>query len=507
MGDAAEGAPKAIPLTLATQDGAVVSGYDETRGGGGGPPTGGGTAGDDEGEPIFASEFAMANVLVSQRLNGDWRYVPRANDAGDWYNFLDGQCWRIDVTDTIASLAHGVCQETANLALRVPPPLKPSPSLARKLASFQTMQAVVKVARTDQRIATPITAFDRDLYSINTPRGIVELKNGLLLPPDKTRLCRRITGAAPYGDCPHWRRFLEEVTGGDEEYQRYLQRLAGYSLCGDKSEEIFVFLYGPSNTGKSKFVECMRLLHGDYGIAAPMNSFLISHIEQHSTDIAGFVGRRLVTASETEEGRRWDQQRLTTLTGRDRVSARFMRGNFFEYMPTFLLMFHGNWRPRIGAVSDALRRRMHLLPFMHKPVKIDQHLLDKFRGELDGIMAWALRGCLEWQEQKVEKLGPPAKVTAATDEYFELEDTIGHWVDEQCDVDPLNTGALYAGSRELYSDFVAWQKSKGWVLSESIFVGRLELLQGVKRSPRLPNGKRGFYGIALKRRQTTLDLK
>jgi putative DNA primase/helicase len=315
-----------------------------------------------------------------------------------------------------------------------------------------------------------------------------------------------MTGAAPYGDCPHWRRFLEEVTGGDEEYQRYLQRLAGYSLCGDKSEEIFVFLYGPSNTGKSKFVECMRLLHGDYGTAAPMNSFLISHIEQHPTDIAGFVGRRLVTASETEEGRRWDQQRLTTLTGRDRVSARFMRGNFFEYMPTFLLMFHGNWRPRIGAVSDALKRRMHLLPFMHKPVKIDQHLLDKFRGELEGIMAWALRGCLEWQEQKVEKLGPPAKVTAATDEYFELEDTIGHWIDENCDVDPLNTGALYAGSRELYSDFVAWQKGKGWVLSESIFVGRLELIQGVRRSSRLPNGKRGFYGIALKRRQTTLDL-
>jgi putative DNA primase/helicase len=375
--DSGEQPQKRTTLSIATRDGKRV---EPVEGEGGRPPRPPGGGGVHEDMPAFASEEAMANVLVTERLNQDWRY---ASD-GRWYHFLDGKCWRTDDKLVILNLSRLVCRYTSTKCA--------TPTLARAVSSAKSIAAVERISRSDPRCATPMEMFDRDPWSINTPHGLVELRSGELLPHDKHRLCMRMAGASPYGDCPQWRRFLQQVTGGDVAYQDYLQRLVGYSLVGvgAKSEEIFVFLYGPSNTGKSKFVETLRLLLADYSAGSPMDTFTVAKGERHPTDLAGFVGRRLVTAAETEEGRRWDTQRLTTLTGRDRIQARFMRGDFFEYTPAFLLLFHGNYRPRLGGVSDAMRRRLHLLPFSHKPAKIDKFLIDKFKAELPGIMAWAV---------------------------------------------------------------------------------------------------------------------
>ncbi len=182
------------------------------------------------------------------------------------------------------------------------------------------------------------------------------------------------------------------MTGGDVAYRDYLQRLVGYSLTGSTKEEIFAFLHGPAGTGKSKFVRTLELLHGTYGTNAPMDTFTATKAERHPTDLAGFVGKRLVTAAETEEGRRWDQQRLTILSGGDKIKARFMRSDFFDYIPQCLLMFHGNYRPRLANADEAMRRRLRLLPFRFKPAQIDKELIDKFIAELGGIMVWADRG-------------------------------------------------------------------------------------------------------------------
>jgi putative DNA primase/helicase len=472
--DSGERPQKRSTLRLATQDGALLE--EQRRGGGGGPPAGSG--GEREDIPVFASEDAMANVLVGERLNEDWRY---ASD-GRWLRF-DGRRWVADDKLAILNLSRLVCRYTAAKVATA--------GTARAITTAKSIAAVERIARSDPRCATPIEMFDRDAWSINTPQGLVELRSGELLAHDKHRLCTRMTDAAPHGECKQWKHFLHQSTNGDQSYQDYLQRLVGYMLAGIKSEEIFVFLYGPSNTGKSKFVETLRLLLGDYSAGAPMDTFTVAKGERHPTDLAGFVGRRLVTAAETEEGRRWDTQRLTTLTGRDRIQARFMRGDFFEYTPAFLLLFHGNYRPRLGAgVSDAMRRRLHLLPFRHKPAKIDKYLIDKFRAELPGIMAWAVEGCLLWQR---EGLAPPPAVTEATEDYFNFEDFIGEWLDERCRRGP----ELYESSRELHRDFTRWMQGRGYVPSERVFVARLEGIEGLKRSSKLPNGKRGFWGVTL----------
>jgi putative DNA primase/helicase len=232
-------------------------------------------------------------------------------------------------------------------------------------------------------------------------------------------------------------------------------RLIGYSLLGVTPEEIFVFLWGPRQHRQKQVLECLRLLHGTYGTTAPMETFSVAKGERHPTDLAGFVGRRLVTAAETEEGRRWDQQRLTTLTGRDRIPARFMRGDFFEYTLQFLLVFHGNYRPRLSGVSDAMRRRLHLLPFRHH-AKIDKYLIDKFRAELPGIMAMAVEGCLEYQRIG---LSPPRIVREATDDYFQLEDQMLEWMEERC-------GRMQSSMpRDLHQDFAKFMAGRGFVPS------------------------------------------
>jgi P4 family phage/plasmid primase-like protien len=482
--DSAEREQKRTTLRLATQNGELLDEEEEKRGGPPRPPGGGGEPGDI---PTFASEEAMANVLVTERLNGDWRH---ASD-GHWYNFLDGKCWRSDDKFAILNLSRLICRHTsAKIA---------SAAVARGVSSAKSIAAVERISRSDPRIATPIEMFDRDPWSLNTPDGLVDLRSGELLPHDKNRLCMRMAGASPYGECKQWRRFLNQIASGDQAFEDYLQRLVGYSLVGITPEEMFVFLYGPSNTGKSKFVETLRLLLGDYATGAPMDTFTVAKGERHPTDLAGFVGRRLVTAAETEEGRRWDQQRLTTLTGRDRIQARFMRGDFFEYIPAFLLIFHGNYRPRLGGVSDAMRRRLHLVPFRHKPARIDKHLIEKFRVELPGIMAWAVEGCLNWQR---EGLAPPPIVAEATEDYFRYEDLLGEWIGERCEL-----GAeLYESSRALHKDFSGWMQGRGYVPSEQVFVARLEGVEGLRRSSKLPDGRRGFWGINLRRTQRELPL-
>jgi putative DNA primase/helicase len=472
---------QATVLKLTTQDGRRIGVEVET--GGGGPPV-------DQEIPVFASEEAMANVLVQTRLNGDWRH---ASD-GRWYHF-DERCWRHDDTAGLYHLARLVCRATAaNDGL--------SATVRRSICSARSISGVERVARTDPVIATPIEAFDSDPWVLNTPDGLVDLRTGQLLPHDKNRLCMRLAGASPQPGiaCPTWRRFLHESTGGDRPYQDYLVRLIGYSLLGITPEEIFAFLYGPAGTGKSKFVECLRLLHSTYGTGAPMETFSVSKGERHPTDLAGFVGRRLVTAAETEEGRRWDQQRLTTLTGRDRIQARFMRGDFFEYTPQFLLVFHGNYRPRLSGVSDAMKRRLYLLPFRHKPAKIDKYLIEKFRGELPGIMAMAVEGCLEYQRIG---LSPPRIVTDATEDYFMLEDQMQEWLEERCDRSSFD---LYTSSRELHQDFSRFMQGRGFVPTEGVFVARLEGIEGLRRVKKLPNGKRGFWGVALRGHQSELAL-
>lgn len=264
----------------------------------------------------------------------------------------------------------------------------------------------------------------------------------------------RMAAAAPEGDAPRFREFLHEATGGDHELQRYLQRIAGYCLTGSTTEHALFFLFGPGGTGKSVLINVLAELVGDYAATASMDFFTVATGERHPADLASLNAARLVTATETEEGRRWNEAKVKAITGGDRITAHFMRRDPFTFTPMFKLLMCGNFRPAMRSADDAMRRRLHLTPFNHKPTTPDHGLLEKLRHEFGGIMQWAVEGCLEWQRIG---LASPRVVVEATAEYFEIENVLGRWIDERCHRGKDQCGTTKA----LFFDFAEWAKAAG----------------------------------------------
>ena len=226
------------------------------------------------------------------------------------------------------------------------------------------------------------------------------------------------------------------VTGGDGELQAYLQRMAGYCLTGVTTEHALFFLYGTGANGKSVFANTLTAILGDYATVAPMDMFMATHGDRHPTDMAGLRGARIVTSIETEQGSRWAESKLKALTGGDKITARFMRQDFFEFIPQFKLLVVGNHKPSIRNVDEAMRRRLHMVPFT---VTIPPA---QARQAPAGAAARRARRHPRLGARGLPRMAAHwacarrAAVMAATEEYFEAEDAIGRWIDECCDAAP-----------------------------------------------------------------------
>ena len=402
--------------------------------------------------------------------------------------------WAPDGIKRLFAMSRRVCRRAAA-------GIEKDANLARKVSSKERIYAACVLAATDPRHATAVQDFDAQIWVLNTPGGILDLLTGQLRPHDRAALLTKLAAAGPEGECPRFRQFLREATGRDAALEKYLQRVAGYCATGSVQEEAFFFLFGPANTGKSKFQEILAYMLGDYATTAPMDTFLVATGERHPTELAAFHGRRMVIAAETEEGRRFDEAKLKAITGGDEISARFMRGDFFVFKPQFKLLLAGNYRPRLRSADEAMRRRLHMIPFDHKPATIDPRLIDKLKAEAGGILKWIAEGAVEWQQLG---LRPPPAVVKATDEYFTNENTIGRWSDERCTRGPNEIEPFAA----LYRDYRGWAEGEGeTVLSKRVFSEKLERLSRVVKT-RMPTRthEKAFGGLALRRPQRELPM-
>jgi putative DNA primase/helicase len=220
-----------------------------------------------------------------------------------------------------------------------------------------------------------------------------------------------------------------------------------------------------------------------------METFVVTQGEHHPTDLAGLRGARLVTSQETEKGRRWAEGKIKALTGGDPITARFMRQDFFTYLPDFKLVIAGNHKPSLGSVDEAIRRRFNLVPFTVTIAEPDKDLFDKLRAERPGILAWMIEGCLRWQEKG---LNPPEAVKAATTTYLSEEDSLAQWAEECC-----------VAGKEQWGVFAQlWASWKGWAEANKEAVGSRKAFaeamaaHGYSKSKR--QGVRGYSGIDLK---------
>ena len=364
--------------------------------------------------------------------------------------------------------------------------------IATVLASAKTVAAVERLARSDRRLAATAEQWDSNPWLLNTPGGVVDLRTDRLHTHRANDFTTKITAIAPDAGCPTptWMTFLDRVTGGDTKLIAFLRRTAGYSLTGSTQEHALFFLHGTGANGKSTFVNAITAVAGDYHRTAAIETFTATKNEQHPTDLAGLRGARLVTAVETEEGRRWAESKIKALTGGDKIAARFMRQDFFDFTPTFKLMIAGNHKPGLRSVDEAIRRRFHLVPFVVTipPDERDKTLGDRLRAEWPGILAWMIAGCIEWQRRG---LAPPEVVTRATAAYLEAEDGLAAWLDEAGTRDPNaweTTTALYA----------SW---KSWADRAGEHAGTMKrFAQSLEARDLVPERRkhgRGFRGLRL----------
>ena len=324
------------------------------------------------------------------------------------------------------------------------------------MLSAKTTAAIESLARSDRRLATTSDIWDADPWLLNTPAGLVDLRSGAILPHDPARYITKITAAAPAENSAMWQRFLDEITAGNLDLQRFLQRVAGYSLTGSTREHALFFAHGTGANGKGVFINTITAVLGDYAKTAAMETFVASQSDRHPTELAGLMGARLVTAQETEQGRRWAESKIKSMTGGDPISARFMRQDFFEFVPQFKLLIAGNHKPGLRGVDEAIRRRFHLIPFT---VTIpedqrDKDLAEKLKPEWGGILKWMIDGCLAWQS---DGLRPPAIVRDATEAYLAAEDALAQWLEESCCRNP----AYAERSSVLFANWKIWADQAG----------------------------------------------
>jgi putative DNA primase/helicase len=287
----------------------------------------------------------------------------------------------------------------------------------------------------------------------------LDLRTGLARPHRREDYNTKIAAVAADErvPIPLWTKFLDTVTAGDKELQIYLQRVSGYCMTGVTIEHVMFFLYGIGANGKGVFLNTLRGIWGDYAVVASMETFIETRYPQHSTDLAMLAGARLVIAQEVEKNKAWAEAKINSMTGGDPITARYMRQDFFTYVPKFKLMIAGNHKPSLRSVNEAIRRRLQLIPFIvtiPKPER-DKDLLEKLKPEWPGILNWALQGCLSWQKIG---LAPPKVVLEASEAYFAEQDLIHNWIDDCCVTGDASQSELL---NTLYASWKKWAEDAG----------------------------------------------
>lgn len=379
--------------------------------------------------PETCSEDNLAQTF-SRRHASRLRYVAVFDR---WY-LWNGKVWEHDRKREVFSFARVICREALDDALRAAGDKMTGAQereLRRRLGSASTIWSVVKLAGTDPRHAVTPEQLDADPWLLNTPGGIVDLRTGAIGPHDPAKLCTKITSVAPGGDCPTWHAVLARVLP-DPAVRAYVQRLAGYGLTGSAREHVAPFAFGLGANGKTTVFSTIRRIMGDYALDVAAELLTESHNDRHPCELAVLHGARFVVGSEIDQGRRWNESRLKRLTGGDRISARFIAKDPFDFQPSHTLVILANSKPAFRTVDEATRRRVHLIPFdvQIPEAERDPQLPERLDAEAGGILAWAIDGCLAWQR---DGLNPPPAIRNASAAYLDAEDSIAAWMAERCE--------------------------------------------------------------------------
>jgi putative DNA primase/helicase len=438
------------------------------------------------------TELGNAERLV--RLFGDRiRFVPQ------WgWLVWDGKRWaRDNGNQRITELAEETVRQIYREAAEAQDPDERAKLAKWAIASEsrQRIAAMIDLAA-PMCLASP-DEFDADEWLLNLENGILNLRTLEFMPHD---LNLKLTKLAPVtydpdADCPKWKAFLQRIFNGNERLIRFVQRAVGYSLTGSIREQCLFFLHGTGANGKSTFLEVIRALLGDYAVTAEFSTFVADRKSSVRNDIARLHNARLVTAIEVGEGKRFAEELIKTLTGGDTVAARFLYREFFEFRPRFKVWLAANYKPEIRGSDYAIWRRIRLIPFTVTipPEEQIPDLAEQLKGELSGILNWALEGLGDWLANGLQ---PPPEVTEATEAYRAEMDIVSLFVQDACVTDPK----AVTPSKTLYDAFRDWCAENGHELLTPKQFGRRLSTKGFSCGRARVEGKlyRCWFGLRLR---------
>jgi len=380
-------------------------------------------------------------------------------ERGSWMTW-DGYRWAWDASELVREHARGVARQLAGDD-------RETKRHRDYSLSNRGITSMVRLAQTDRRIIVGIDRLDAQPYELNTPGGIVDLRTGLIRPPDPAALHTRSTSIAPdFTSTPvRWLNFLATTFAGDPELTTYVQRLLGVSLVGRVLEQLLPFPHGPGANGKSTMLDVVQSVVGlgdtGYAISAPAELLLDTKNSEHPTELARLAGARLVVTSEIEEGKRFAEAKVKSLTGGDILSARFMRENYFNFTPTHTLWLLGNHQPNVRAGGAAFWRRIRLIPFSvtvpeHQRIAGFSDILISEEGP--AILAWLINGARDYLN---EGLSTPNSVIAATNTYATDQDFLARFIDENATIGDPNNAAMRTNVAAMRQAYETWCRVEG----------------------------------------------
>lgn len=325
--------------------------------------------------------------------------------------------------------------------------------------------------RAESLLAVSPDVFDADPMLFNCGNGTVDLRTGELRAHNRDNRLTKCSPVRydPQAKAPIWEAFLDRVMDRNARLIGFLQRLAGYCLTALTVEQVLAFLYGTGRNGKSVFINTLQYVMGDYARSTRPETLMVKHGNDIPNDIAALVGARLVATIEIDEGARLAESLVKQLTGGDKVTARFLYGENFDFRPTFKILMAGNHKPVIRGTDLAIWERILTIPFtVTIPAEErDKQLPEKLEREAPGILAWAVHGSQEWQRIGLD---PPQEVRTATEEYRGEMDVLAQFLDDCCEIE----AAAVTPASALYERYTDWCKASGerqW--SQQLFGRRL----------------------------------
>ena len=440
--------------------------------------------------PLVGSDAAdLTDAGNARLLAADYtarlRYIA---DAGRWAEWT-GSRWEWSPDDAPA------LQAALDIAERLPTDNDQIRKHRIRSLSTRALTNVVRLARALPDMRTVAADFDTHPWQLNTPHGVVDLTTGAITPATPHLYHSKQTSVAPDPNraTPLWTRFLQTTFGDDQPMIAYVQRLAGLSLAGTVVEHVLPFLHGAGGNGKTVFLETLTTLLDDYATEAP-HGFLLAGRDRHETELASLQGRRFVVAAEINEGTRFDEAKVKALTGGDKITARFMRQDFFTFNPSHTLWLMGNNQPKVESGGNSFWRRLRLIPFTRIIAKEDiienlqQRLVDE---EGPGILAWLIQGCVDYVREGVHE---PESVRAATATYQQEEDHLARFVEDRC----ILGGGEHARveTAELRRVYDQWCRDENENELNGTAFGR-QLRQKFDIDVARSNGRRYYTGVML----------